>query len=261
MVAAVAAFSIVSCKKDQTEDPIIVAPDCKVTKIEYYDDNKLEETDNITYDANGKISKIVEDKYALNFTYSADKISSVNSDNEKVEVTLLNGRAIKSTQVGGSAYDEYTYNADGYLSGVKYYNGGLKDTYVLSYTNNNLTNITMTNGSYTDTYIFEYNSDLSSTNLFRINLIINQVINDFIPVEFLGKSSKNNISKVTSTTNYTSGGASYKTEGIITYTYVKDVDSKVTSATLVEAYKDFKNSSLVGNYTYNSKYNFTYSCK
>jgi hypothetical protein len=256
MLATLAVITIESCKKDPIE-PTVIDSSCKMVKLVGYADGKLDATINFSYETDGKLKSFTDGKDITNYTYNADKIV-INENGTIVNVTIANGKAIKLQKVGSTSYQEYTYNADGYLITVKNYdNGVLKSTNALTYTGANISKITYSSNSGTEDIIYEYGTDLNKSNVAVVDPIINNVYDYYIPVEYLGKQNKNVIIKLSSSYSY---GTS-RSDNSIAYTYVKDSNGNYAGIESNEVYKSYTNNVLNTTNTYNYKYNSSYECK
>lgn len=263
-LAAIAVIAIGACKKDKTVEP---EPEnsCKITKLEGFTNGSLNVTVPFTYDANGRLTGFTTSftggSDVITFTYATNKIT-INDDGTVVDVTLVNGRAVKSQEVSGDKdSQEFTYNADGYLTMVKNFENGTtySDKEEFVYVNGNITKKTRTDIATGEVQEVNYEystTDLNNNNIAITNPVLNDILDYYIPVEYMGKLSKNVVVKQSS--SYVSG--TYRNENTNTYIYTKDSKGNYTSIEDNEIDKSYLNNVLNSNNTSNYKYNFTYSC-
>ncbi|WP_152620283.1 hypothetical protein [Pedobacter lusitanus] len=262
LMIIMAVIIIPGCKKSRNADP--VSHDCKVITFKNYENEQPRGIYTYSYNQNGTISQLKSGDNAITYTYAADKIN-VNINEIKSEITLTDGRATKYTD-GGSSYELYSYNPEGYLSKVEFYVADKINTrYELKYTQDNLTTISQlyTNGSGgSESYNLAYSADLNSYGAFMASppaYFFERL--KVIPVQFLGKMSKNMVSKMNKILEYTSNdGVKHKVEDIFVFTFEKDAKGNYVVIDNVNTDRRSENGIVKSTTTKSTKYDFTYDC-
>lgn len=265
------ATMMVGCGKDD-KDPI-EENGCKVVKLVEDEDYVT----NLAYNSDGKIVRVeliedgtLDERY--DFTYSSEKITAVekndDGDTYYYEYTLNNEGLITSAkylnnddvwEIGALL----SYNANGYLIKAIAEEENSEFINEFSYSNGNLVS---TNGSwimnkgsigeYGGTHTENITYDPTKANYpfsVEIEALESTVLRDFVPgyqylyeIGYLGKKSKNRITKV----NYSSSnGSSNAYSSKIDFSYEEDAKGNVFKVTRNDD----------DNYTTN--YSLEYSCK
>lgn len=150
-IALTAIVVMASCKKENVVTPSIPAETKLLAKATYVWDNGTPQTNEYTYDAQGRIIEFKEDNRTTTFNYVSP--ASVIATEKKNADNSLNGtkeceinakgyitKMVFKNPAGAVTYTyEYTYNAEGYMSGQKgiYPNGNTLD-FLYSYADGNL---------------------------------------------------------------------------------------------------------------------------
>lgn len=258
MVAAVAAISIASCKKDDTDD---LGDNCMITQVANEGD-----ISKLTYDNLGRLVKISEiaGDDGSTITYASNKITVKDDDTDDItELTLQNGRVVKSMEVGDSDYEAYTYNSEGYLITIEQHDPAqspqLESTTEITYSGGNISKVTETDsdGSVEVTN-YEYSADTAPSVLFTASPLFDLVENYFPGINY-GKDSKNLRVKSTETSTSNDPNNPSTSKGISTFTYAKDAKGNYTTMTI-----NYTNTYTSGGITTSNsdveKYDVTYSC-
>lgn len=270
MVAAVAAISVASCKKEINWNafPNPNGNGCKLTSLKADVDVLGSYTIAFTYDALGRISKASSGGETNSYVYTANKITGTDQDGYVAEIVLENGRAVSSGSagiivVGGVSYDytrKYTYNADGYLIQVKnYLNNNLSTTDNLTYASGNLVKgVSVDAGQgYTATTIYTYSNEIA-VNTYEIADPLSYHV-DYFPGGYFGKQSKNVLLKSTTKT-VDKDGEPFSNE-VLTYNYQFDSKGNASSLSFLTEDTFYPSTGSPQTDTYNSKFTFNYACK
>jgi hypothetical protein len=209
-------FILVACKKDNDNS------NCKLSNATYYNaSNTITSNQKYDYDATGRIIKITElnSNTVSSYSYYPDSVvMKVNNSIPTVYYLGSNGLADSAfTNYIGSpellkSYYKYTYNSEGFLTEERHifsqlFNGNiLLDTSYTTFTiaNGNIVKISGTQMSEDEVY--EYSSELSPSN--------NPTLSPWFGsrVSFLGKASKNLLSKTKNQSGVVLSEISYQSD-------------------------------------------------
>lgn len=269
-MASVAVFCIFGCAKeiDFSKLPNQGA-NCKVShmKADLADAGTYDV--DFFYDASGKLVKVVNDGDAETYTYSTDKVERVGvDDSDRSVIYLTNGKVTSSftnsfVEINGWVYDltgKYFYNAEGYLIKVEYYiDDKLNSVNELSYDKGNLVKVvnTLEYDKRVTVTTYEYTDDLAKQVFEQFDPLASFV--EYCPGEYFGKPSKNVIKKAKIIT--TSAKGEIFDDETITYTYTFDKNKNAASVVMNSHYVDHQGTATEPEYSYVTKFDFTYSCK
>lgn len=221
------------------------------------------------YDASGKLIKVINDGDAETYTYSADKIERIGvDDNDRSVVNLANGKATSSftnsfVEINGWVYDlagKYFYNSEGYLIKVEYYiDDKLNAVNELSYDKGNLVKVvnTLEYDKRVTVTTYEYSDDLAKPLFQQFDPLASFV--EYFPGGYFGKPSKNAVKKAKIITTGSNGDI-YDDE-TITYAYTFDKNKNATSILMSSHYVYHQGTATEPEYSYVTKFDFTYNCK
>jgi len=202
---ALLCVAITACKKStQNPKPINTEPTCKLTSILLGAGGTAPGTENLTYDAQGRLVKDSIGTQPYNFSYAGNKIT-ITTGNIVIELTLENGRVINYSDNTG-ATEPIAYNSDGYISTVSYYqDGALFATDARTYTNGNLTGFKQTPGpgnpsGSTLSETFSYDATKTATSFYIANPMY-YTVPFYIPGLY-GKEPKGLLISFSGTTDY-----------------------------------------------------------
>ncbi|WP_316832620.1 hypothetical protein [Pedobacter aquatilis] len=272
LVAVVAVMAMLSCKKEidwnAFPDPNGNKNGCQLTSLKM-DIGVLGKYEiSFTYDASGKLARSTNGNLSNTYTYTPNKIVSKDQDGETAEIVLSNGKAISSgtegyVTVNGISYSmkkEYTYNAEGYLVGVKtYLDGKINSTDVLTYTNGNLSSSTSElaiDGSIQKN-TYQYSGELAYNTYEIADPLLYHV--DYFPGGYYGKQSKNVLLNTVSTIRDKDGEIIGELK--INYTYKFDAKGNASSINMEQISNLYSAGSIVNTDTSQSKFDLIYSCK
>ncbi|WP_316804646.1 hypothetical protein [Pedobacter nototheniae] len=265
---------IISCKKTADTDPVI-DQGCKAVKIEAFTETTLDNTYNLTYDANNRVIQRAGTTNTFNITYDTDKVTVKGTNGGNLEVTLSAGKAVKVASTGTSNYEAYTYT-NGYITTVEYYEAGaLKSTYTLAYSGGNLVGITRKDVGFsadqTDVTTITYSSTLTNPNLQFIEPFNTMVSKFDAPYRIYGSMSVGIATKVVNTQSTKSGTVVNQTITTNDYTFNKDLisnnstgqdfTSNYTSILNKKNVKTLADATTLTDVTTNLKYNLAYTCR
>lgn len=250
-------LTVASCKKSNDDEGTETKTSCQLTSSTNVITGGASGSFSYNYDGDGKITKYVltgvQNANTTVYTYSASQITEVttyvNNGTPTTGTVIYNrdsqGRIISihgsnsSTAVVSNT--NFIYNTDGYLS---------QSTYIdnLSYTSNNpiIEKFTYANGNLIgieevddNKATLTYGSQMANDNYIYPDRTAYLPDEQFSPLrKFLGKQSKNLISKIT----VDNGDAD-------TFTYQLDGNSNVSSTNITSTY----NSNFTQSNTYNGK--------
>jgi len=275
MIAIVAIIFVAGCKKEinwdafpnpdiQIDKPEEKNP-CELTSFDFYDSGSLTKNWVIFHDNSGLITTVADGSNVVTYSYGTNNITTIDSDDKQIDITLENGRATKIAAVKGN-YEIYTYNNEGYISNIKLYSNSILERNTdLTYDKGNLIKIEKSKfnnllGDEREVMTIEYLSDLSDSNIRIIKPWYELVSDFFLPGNFYGKTSKNLIGKITNIRTINSDNFAYKETDVKSYSYAKDDKGNYNSVSLVETNKNSVNGLSTGNETYNFKYILYYRC-
>ncbi|MCZ4245193.1 hypothetical protein [Pedobacter punctiformis] len=264
-VCALVLIFVISCKKTADTDPVI-DQSCRASNIEDYTETTLNNAYSLTYDDYRRLIQRAGKTNTFNVVYGTDKVTVTGTNGGSLDITLKDGRAIKTAAVGTTNYEEYTYNTSGYISEVKYYEAGtLKSTYTLSYSGGNLTQIGRTDVGFikdqTNTTTITYTTTPTNFNLQFMEPFNTMVSNFNAPYRIYGNMSIGIVTKVVNDQSVKSGAILNQTVTTNDYLYLKDSVSNYNIITNKKNIKTLTDNTIVTDVTTNLKYNIGYSCK
>lgn len=201
---ALGAFS--SCKKSSTLTDETVNQNCKLLsydmtafKVDYVYDSRNRITKQ-SFTNNGASYELPSYR---TFEYATDKITVTDfPSNKKMYYTLSNNRITRLMYSVDepNRYSDFTYNSDGYISAIKDNHWSIGSNRTLTYTNGNLTKLTV-DGEVTT---IEYHDktapsglDMGLNKLLEYEYMLSDKIEPYIILtSFLGKQSKNLIKTI-----------------------------------------------------------------
>jgi len=197
-------FLTIGCTKDK--DSAKSSTNCKITQIDeiFAGDPSVHKTF-YTLDNNGKVTRVDWDTKPsidfLSYTYQTDKIivAASGSVGASYNATYTLSNGLVSKFVSKNQTTDFTYSTDGYLIKAVTIAGTTPDTYTLTYTNGNLSQIDRKLGlnpigTTTISYGTElYKNALGYDNGLLINDNLLQEAGDWgiISAGYFGKASKN----------------------------------------------------------------------
>ncbi len=224
-----ASLMLGSCSKnEEVTDSTPKTTECKIASIKTKSltsdgmrDSSVWQTESYSYDDKGRLSKIhtVSTEFIADhlYEYQADKI--IVDGKEKFSLDAQ-GRISGMIEPYTGNPITFTYNAEGYLSEMNMPKSG--NTASFTYTDGNLTKVVKGSTTFNISYTNEpLKNDLLYGYIFK-NVFSMYDFSPSLVSQFLGKASKNSISKIE---------VSPKSQFIsdVEFTYNKDADGNVTS--------------------------------
>jgi YD repeat-containing protein len=261
LMAFTASVMLGACKKDKNAEPK-VEQGCPVATYHYSEteggSTYEEDPYTLGYDTQGRIISINNGTYSTAYTYLDGTIVE-ETDNGSATYTLnsegkITGMTALSNYGGDNSVVVNKYNAQGYLSELKYNDENYSSTTTFIYTDGELTRMeettVMANSTYTNvtqiTYKNEYSKNaLAYAETFPYIADISTGGDTRTYLNVLGKSNKRLINTVTVSRT---GSNSFNV--VKSYSYEKDASGNVTKVGIISA---GSNSSTIS-------HEFTYNC-
>lgn len=220
LLAMTAILSTVGCKKKSPEEPAPIA-NCETRyQLLFGDAVSTNESTSAVYE-NGQLKALKSSSFNFSYEYAQDKINMTAAGKPYYRIDIANSLATKLTDLTNSTEQRFAYDGGRNLIKIEsYFNGGLVDTKVLTYSNGNLSTVTQT---FTDspgakrvtTYSYLPESAGDTDNETR-HLNFGDA-EPTIPLFLLGTASRNILSE----SHYTNTSDNFRSDIVKVYAYTR----------------------------------------
>ncbi|MBC6113180.1 hypothetical protein ACFOG5_00210 [Pedobacter fastidiosus] len=212
--------SLVGCKKKTPEEPAPIA-NCETTyQFLFGDATSTNERTSAVYE-NGQLKALESSSFNFSYEYAQDKINITAAGKPYYRIDIASSLATRLTDLTNSTEQRFSYDGSRNLIKIEFYfNGGLVDTKVLSYSNGNLSTVTQTftgtpGAKRVTTYSY-FPETAGRVDTETRHLVFGDA-DPTIPLFLLGTASSN----VLKESHYTNTSDNFRSDVVKVYTYTR----------------------------------------
>lgn len=213
-------ITTISCKKKPKEGPATQSNCDTKYEVLFGDAVSTNEPVTIAYE-NGQIKNFNSSSFILDYEYAGDKVNISFAGKPLYIIEVSNNLATKVIDVKTTFEQRMSYDGNRNLVKIDYYfDNSLTDTKILTYANGNLNTLTQTfndNSGSKRVTTYSYSTDIAGKTDNDNRHLLFGVADQFIPMQLLGNTSKNILTK----TVYTNTSENFRSDITKTYTYSK----------------------------------------